>query len=77
MILTRREMQIAELVAEGLTSKEVANRLGISRKSVDAQLHTILLVLHIGSRKQVAEHLAQFKQDHGLRSASPSAVNSN
>jgi DNA-binding NarL/FixJ family response regulator len=58
-------------MARGLTDKEIANRLGISWKTVNTQVHTILLILQIGSRKQVAGRLTQFKQN---TEPSPSGV---
>jgi DNA-binding NarL/FixJ family response regulator len=72
MRLTPRELEIAELVAQGFTNKEVADKLGISWKSVNSQVHVILLVLHIGSRKQVAERLAQLNQSLDSTSTGPS-----
>jgi DNA-binding NarL/FixJ family response regulator len=34
--LTRRETQISELIAEGLTSHDIARRLGITRRTAEA-----------------------------------------
>ncbi|WP_067822216.1 LuxR C-terminal-related transcriptional regulator [Actinomadura kijaniata] len=52
--LTRREREIAELVAEGLSNREIAARLVISKRTVDSHLEHILGKLGFTSRTQVA-----------------------
>ncbi|WP_137815216.1 ATP-binding protein [Gandjariella thermophila] len=52
--LTRRETQIAELIAEGLTNKEIAARLVISQRTVETHVEHILTKLGFSSRTQVA-----------------------
>ena len=52
--LTRRERQIAELVAEGLTNREIASRLVISYRTVQGHVEHILTKLDLTSRTQVA-----------------------
>jgi FixJ family two-component response regulator len=37
-MLTRREMQVAELLTRGLTAKAIAPRLGISVRTVQAHI---------------------------------------
>jgi predicted ATPase len=53
-LLTAREREVAALVAEGLTNKEIAARLFLSKRTVDAHLEHILGKLGCGSRLQVA-----------------------
>jgi predicted ATPase/DNA-binding CsgD family transcriptional regulator len=53
-LLTAREREVASLVALGLTNKEIAARLGVSRRTVDAHLEHILSKLGYGSRVAVA-----------------------
>jgi non-specific serine/threonine protein kinase len=53
-LLTAREREVASLVALGLTNKEIAARLGVSRRTVDAHLEHILDKLGYGSRVEVA-----------------------
>lgn len=48
--LTPRELEVLRSVAAGLTTKEAAARLGISRRSVDAHLRTIYRKLEAGNR---------------------------
>ena len=52
--LTRREQQVAELVAEGMTNKSIANRLMISRRTAEAHVENILNKLSFATRTQVA-----------------------
>ncbi len=53
-MLTAREREVAVLVADGLTNKDIAARLVVSKRTVDAHLEHILGKLGYGSRVQVA-----------------------
>jgi pimeloyl-ACP methyl ester carboxylesterase/DNA-binding CsgD family transcriptional regulator len=52
--LTTRQSEVAGLVAEGLTNREIADRLGISEWSAESHLERIRLRLGFSSRAQVA-----------------------
>ncbi len=52
--LTPRQTEVAALVAEGLTNRDVAERLGISERSAESHLERIRLRLGFRSRAQVA-----------------------
>jgi non-specific serine/threonine protein kinase len=52
-LLTRREQEIAELVASGLSNREIAARLFISKRTVDAHVDHIFSKLEISSRVQL------------------------
>ena len=54
--LTARELEIAALVADGLTNRQVAEKLFISRRTVDAHLEHIFDKLGITSRVMLAIH---------------------
>jgi predicted ATPase/DNA-binding CsgD family transcriptional regulator len=51
--LTSREREIASLVADGLSNREIADRLFISRRTVDAHVNHIYAKLGISSRVQL------------------------
>ena len=52
--LTRRQEEVAALVAEGLTNREIGARLGIEERSAEGHLERIRLRLGLRSRAQVA-----------------------
>jgi non-specific serine/threonine protein kinase len=52
--LTRREKEIAGLVADGLGNREIAERLYLSKRTVDSHLEHIFTKLGFGSRTQLA-----------------------
>jgi pimeloyl-ACP methyl ester carboxylesterase/DNA-binding CsgD family transcriptional regulator len=52
--LTARQLQVAALVAEGLTNRQIAERLGIEERSAEGHLERIRQRLGVGSRAQVA-----------------------
>ena len=52
--LTARQQEVAELVAEGLTNREIGERLGIEERSAEGHLERIRLRLGVRSRAQVA-----------------------
>ena len=52
--LTARQSEVAALVAEGLTNRDIAERLGITERSAESHLERIRLRLGFRSRAQVA-----------------------
>jgi DNA-binding CsgD family transcriptional regulator len=52
--LTGRQREVAALVAEGLTNREIGQRLGIEERSAEGHLERIRLRLGVRSRAQVA-----------------------
>jgi DNA-binding NarL/FixJ family response regulator len=58
-VLTRREHEIALLLAKGLSNKAVAARLVISQRTVESHVDHILSKLALTSRAQVASWVAE------------------
>ena len=58
-LLSRRELEIVELVAGGLTNRLVASRLGLSTRTVDAHLDHIRNKLGLRSRAQIVRWLIE------------------
>ncbi|MBO0848208.1 MAG: ATPase [Pseudonocardia sp.] len=63
--LTRREAQVAGLVAEGLSNKKIAARLAIAQRTVENHVERILSKLGFTSRAQIATWVAD-NQDRAL-----------
>lgn len=55
-VLTRRESEILELVADGLSNKEIANELSITEGTVKNHVHNALEKLHLSNRVQAAAY---------------------
>jgi DNA-binding CsgD family transcriptional regulator len=60
--LTPREAEVARMVADGLPSKHVADRLSITEGTAKLHLHHVYLKLNVGGR--VA--LVRYMQRHGI-----------
>ncbi len=59
-ILTKRQTEILTLIAEGITSKEISDRLFISTSTVKREIRQILNKLKVGDRAQaVSEAMKQ------------------
>jgi predicted ATPase/DNA-binding CsgD family transcriptional regulator len=56
--LGRREADVARLVAEGLTNKQIGSRLFISERTVDSHVRSILNKMGFDSRAQIAAWMA-------------------
>lgn len=57
--LSDREREVAELVAQGLSNKEVAARLHISVRTVESHIRHMLTKLGLANRTQLANWLGQ------------------
>lgn len=62
--LTRREREIAVLVAEGLTNRQIAERLYISERTAETHVAHILNKLGLNSRAQIAAWQARGKNTY-------------
>jgi DNA-binding CsgD family transcriptional regulator len=52
--LTRRETEVAQLVAEGLANQQIADRLVIARRTAEGHVERILSKLGFSNRSQIA-----------------------
>jgi pimeloyl-ACP methyl ester carboxylesterase/DNA-binding CsgD family transcriptional regulator len=52
--LTERELEVAELVAEGLTNQAIASRLSVAPRTAEAHVENIRRKLRVRSRAQIA-----------------------
>ena len=62
-------MQIAQMVAEGLTNREIGERLFLSHRTIGSHLYRILPKLEIRSRSELAAafgHLPALKSIAGV-----------
>jgi len=57
--LTEREREIAVLIAEGKSSREIAEQLTLSKRTVDAHTANILAKLDFSSRIQIARWVVE------------------
>jgi DNA-binding NarL/FixJ family response regulator len=57
--LTRAERRVAELVARGLTNREIAELLFLSSRTVEAHLSHVFRKLDLSSRAKLAALMAE------------------
>jgi predicted ATPase/DNA-binding CsgD family transcriptional regulator len=58
-LLTRREREVAELIGQGLSNRQAAERLVLSQRTVDGHVEHVLAKLGFTSRAQVAAWVAR------------------
>jgi DNA-binding NarL/FixJ family response regulator len=61
--LTRREKEVAALVAQGLTNRQIAKELVLSERTVENHVANLLKKLGLHSRDQVAASMSE-RQPH-------------
>jgi non-specific serine/threonine protein kinase len=66
MPLTRREREVAGLIARGYTNREVAEALSITARTAATHVEHILDKLEVASRSQIAAWAAGRLDEHGL-----------
>lgn len=57
--LTRREQEVADLIAVGMSNKDIAGRLVIARRTAEGHVERILQKLGFNSRTQIATWIAE------------------
>ena len=60
MMLTKREMEVAELCAQGLISKEIASKLKISQRTVETHKNNIFKKLGINNTVELVRYVHEF-----------------
>jgi DNA-binding CsgD family transcriptional regulator len=65
--LTRREREVARLAAANRSSREIADRLGLSVRTVDNYLSRAYAKLGVSGRTELAPHLGVQSPAGGLR----------
>jgi DNA-binding NarL/FixJ family response regulator len=55
--MTKREKQVIELISEGHTNKEIAQKLHLSTYTIKSHVHNILEKLALSTRVQIAKYL--------------------
>ena len=53
-LLSQRELEIAALVARGMTNRQIAQHLVISRRTADRHVSNILTKLGLATRSQIS-----------------------
>lgn len=53
--LTRRQLELVPLIAQGLTNKEIASHLNLSEQTIKNHIHRMLRKVGVGHRLKVAE----------------------
>jgi NarL family two-component system response regulator LiaR len=68
--LTARELEVLQLIAQGLSNQEIADRISVSESTVRAHVSRILGKLHLASRTQAALYAVR----EGLSDADAASV---
>ncbi len=63
--LSPQEERILEMIGEGLTNREIAERIHLSDKTVKNYVSTILQKLEVARRAEAASYIARSQAEHG------------
>jgi non-specific serine/threonine protein kinase len=59
LALTRREQEVAALVAQGMSNRHIAQELYLSERTIENHVSKILRKLHLVSRTEIAAWVTQ------------------
>ncbi len=62
--LSPREQEVADLVAKGLTNRQIAETLFLSRRTIDRHVSAVMRKLDVGSRTAVAVRLLEERAEN-------------
>jgi DNA-binding NarL/FixJ family response regulator len=68
--MTKREREIVALISEGLSNKDIAERLDIATYTVKSHVHNILEKLALHTRLEIAAHAYNTRQSDASAAAS-------
>ncbi len=63
--LTRRELEVARLIADGLTNQAIATRLSVAPRTAEAHVENIRRKLEVRSRAQIAAWVTEHRLGRG------------
>jgi DNA-binding NarL/FixJ family response regulator len=72
--MTKREQQVIKLISDGLTNKEIAQKLHLSTYTVKSHVHNILEKLALNTRVQIARY-AHFSDNYKTAMETTSLIN--
>jgi DNA-binding NarL/FixJ family response regulator len=73
MALTSRELEVATLVAKGLSNRDIARHLDATEGTVKVHLHNIYTKLGIKNRTLLALRVTEFENSEDRRGSAVSA----
>lgn len=59
VLLTDREQQVLNLIAQGYTNKQISHHLSISESTAENHIHHIYIKLRVSNRAQAVAHAFQ------------------
>jgi DNA-binding NarL/FixJ family response regulator len=67
IVLTRRQQQILRLIREGMSNKEIAQRLSLGTSTVKNHVHSLLGRLQVGCRAEASRKVRPVPSDYAIR----------
>ncbi len=72
--LTAREQETVKFLLEGLTSKEIAERMNISPNTVKAFIRLVMVKMNVSTRSGIIGKIVGWKAGHGLETGSSGGI---